>query len=116
MILTLARVLLTVTSPESNRAAADGQSKACVAAAIPAVGIRRFLGRTEDMDKHLTNINPPNKNSSHEEVVITPAGPVSKDQVHPVGPGETIRRNPDGSYTVIRKKDQKDKEKEGENG
>jgi hypothetical protein len=68
------------------------------------------------MNKHPTNINPPKKDSSREEVVITPAGPVSKDQVHPVGPGETIQRNPDGTYSVIREKDQEDKEKEGENG
>ena len=68
------------------------------------------------MNKHPAKINRSKQESSREEVVITPAGPVPKDQVHPVGPGETIRRNPDGTFTVIRKKDQEDKEKEGNSG
>jgi len=67
------------------------------------------------MNKH--PINPPKKGSRKEEpVVITPAGPMPKSKVHPVGPGESIRRNPDGTYTVIPKKNSKDGEKEGENG
>jgi hypothetical protein len=36
-------------------------------------------------------------------VVITPAGPVPRDKVHKVGPGETVRRNDDGSLEVVPK-------------
>jgi hypothetical protein len=36
-------------------------------------------------------------------MVITPAGPVRKDKVHPVKPGEVVIRNPDGSYSVVPK-------------
>jgi hypothetical protein len=38
-----------------------------------------------------------------DDVVITPGGPRRRDQVHPVGPGETVRRNPDGTSTVVPK-------------
>jgi hypothetical protein len=38
-----------------------------------------------------------------DDIVITPGGPRRRDQVHPVGPGETVRRNPDGTYTVVPK-------------
>jgi hypothetical protein len=33
--------------------------------------------------------------------VITPGGPRKPEQVHPVGADETLRRNPDGTYSVI---------------
>jgi hypothetical protein len=36
-----------------------------------------------------------------DSLVITPGGPRSRERVHPVGPGETLRRNPDGTYTVV---------------
>ncbi len=41
--------------------------------------------------------------TSKEEsnLVITPGGPRAKDRVHPVQPGETVRRNEDGTYSVI---------------
>jgi hypothetical protein len=35
--------------------------------------------------------------------VVTPGGPRPRDQTHHVGPGETIRRNADGTYTVVPK-------------
>lgn len=38
-----------------------------------------------------------------DDLVITPGGPRPREQVHPVGPGETVRRNPDGTYTVVPK-------------
>jgi hypothetical protein len=38
-----------------------------------------------------------------QEVVITPAGPMPKDRVHPVGPGQVVRRNEDGTYSVVPK-------------
>jgi hypothetical protein len=34
-------------------------------------------------------------------VVITPAGPTPREKVHPVGPGETVRRNKDGSLEIV---------------
>jgi hypothetical protein len=39
---------------------------------------------------------PPKK-----KLVITPGGPRPRDQVHAVKPGEAIRRNEDGSYTIV---------------
>jgi hypothetical protein len=38
------------------------------------------------------------------DTVITPAGPLPKDRVHEVGPDETVVRNTDGSYSVVRKR------------
>jgi hypothetical protein len=47
----------------------------------------------------------PNKDQSDDQkknnLVITPGGPRPREQVHPVGPGEVLRRNPDGTYTVV---------------
>ncbi|MFY9988911.1 MAG: hypothetical protein WAK31_29425 [Chthoniobacterales bacterium] len=37
------------------------------------------------------------------DVVITPAGPMPKENVHKVGPNEVVRRNDDGTYTIVRK-------------
>jgi hypothetical protein len=34
-------------------------------------------------------------------VIITPAGPIPRDKVHPVGPGETVRRKKDGSLEIV---------------
>ena len=38
-----------------------------------------------------------------EDLVITPAGPVPKENVHQIGPNQAVRRNPDGSYTIVPK-------------
>jgi hypothetical protein len=49
---------------------------------------------------------PREKSSSpggDRDVVVTPAGPMPRDSVHPVRPDEAVRRNPDGSYTVVPK-------------
>lgn len=46
-------------------------------------------------------------------VVITPAGPVPEEKVHPVGPGEIVRRNKDGNLHVIPKSNPKNTEGEG---
>jgi hypothetical protein len=35
------------------------------------------------------------------DMVNTPAGPVPKEQVHEVKPGETVRRNEDGTFTTV---------------
>jgi hypothetical protein len=39
--------------------------------------------------------------SDKSDSVITPGGPRPKDQVHPVKPGEVLRRNADGSFTIV---------------
>ncbi|WP_031357400.1 hypothetical protein [Caballeronia sordidicola] len=36
--------------------------------------------------------------------VLTPAGPLPKDQVHQVGPDQMVVRNEDGSYSIVRKR------------
>ncbi len=36
-----------------------------------------------------------------QEIVITPAGPMPKNRVHHVGPGQVVRRNEDGTYSVV---------------
>jgi len=38
-----------------------------------------------------------------DDLVVTPGGPRPRDQTHHVGPGETIRRNDDGTFTVVPK-------------
>jgi hypothetical protein len=55
-------------------------------------------------------------NKDKEDYVIAPGGPRPKDSVHPVGPGETVLRNPDGTYSVVPKEPAKNDEKEAENG
>jgi len=45
----------------------------------------------------------PSSASEDRNLVITPAGPMPKDSVHPVRPDEAVRRNPDGTYTVVPK-------------
>ena len=47
-----------------------------------------------------------------DDIVITPGGPRRRDRVHPVGPGETVRRNPDGTYTVVPKSTPDSKERQ----
>lgn len=37
------------------------------------------------------------------DMVITPAGPLSKDKVHQVEPDQAVVRNKDGSYSIVRK-------------
>jgi hypothetical protein len=39
--------------------------------------------------------------SQPKDSVITPGGPRPKDQVRSVKPGEAVRRNKDGTYTII---------------
>ena len=41
--------------------------------------------------------------ADEDDLVITPGGPRPRDQVHHVRPGETVRRNDDGTYTVVPK-------------
>ena len=41
--------------------------------------------------------------SRNDDLVVTPGGLRPRDRVHPVGPGETVRRNDDGTYTIVPK-------------
>ena len=41
--------------------------------------------------------------SGKDDLVITPGGPRRRDQVHRVRPGETVRQNEDGTYTIVPK-------------
>jgi hypothetical protein len=41
--------------------------------------------------------------SEDRDLVITPAGPRPRDSVHPVRPNEAVRRDPNGTYTVVPK-------------
>jgi hypothetical protein len=46
----------------------------------------------------------PNRNDEREngeDLVITPGGLKRRDHVHPVRPGEAVRRNPDGTFSVV---------------
>lgn len=38
-----------------------------------------------------------------DDLVITPAGPVPKERVSRVGPNQIVRRNKDGTYTIVDK-------------
>ncbi len=44
---------------------------------------------------------PCDKEGDGADLVLTPAGLVPRGHVHPVGPGEAIRRNDDGTYSVV---------------
>jgi hypothetical protein len=52
------------------------------------------------------------RNSSESDQVVTPGGPRPKDRVRAIKPGEALRRNPDGTYSIvpIKKPPQKRKE------
>ncbi len=57
-----------------------------------------------------TDRKAPEENTSKprppdEDLVITPAGPVRKKNVHKVGPDQAVRRNKDGTYTIVPKTD-----------
>jgi hypothetical protein len=39
--------------------------------------------------------------SEKKDLVITPGGPRPKDQVHALKPGEALRQNEDGSFTIV---------------
>jgi len=51
-----------------------------------------------------------------DDMVIAPGGPRPKSTVHPVAPGEVVRWNPDGSYTIVHQTPPSDGEKEDCNG
>ncbi len=44
---------------------------------------------------------PPAEALPEEDLVITPAGLVRKNNVHLVQPDQTVRRNSDGSYAIV---------------
>ncbi len=41
--------------------------------------------------------------SGKDDLAITPGGPRRRDQVHHIGPGEAVRQNEDGTYSVVPK-------------
>ena len=47
--------------------------------------------------------NQPKDPRDKDDLVIAPGGPRSKDLVHPVGPGEAVRRSESGAHTVVPK-------------
>jgi len=48
-----------------------------------------------DKDKGQTPPTP------DEALAVTPAGPVKRRNVSAVPPGKVVRRNPDGTYSVV---------------
>jgi hypothetical protein len=52
-------------------------------------------------EEHAKKPSPP----PEEDLVITPAGPVRKKNVHQVAPNQAVRRNQDGTYTIVPKTD-----------
>ena len=42
---------------------------------------------------------------AESDMVITPAGPVPKDKVHEVKPGEAVQRGKDGTLAVVPRKE-----------
>jgi hypothetical protein len=62
--------------------------------------------------------NPPSidqQSGTPQETVVTPAGRLPKDQVTHVRPGQSVRRNPDGTYTIIQERPPAKPEHEGPN-
>lgn len=59
-----------------------------------------------DQDKERSKADKKKSPPAAEEMVITPAGPVPKKQVHEVKPGEAVRRNKNGSLTKVPRSDQ----------
>ena len=55
------------------------------------------IDRRSDPDAEKKPRQPPPK----EDLVITPAGPMRRQNVHRVGPNETVRRNDDGTYSIV---------------
>lgn len=53
------------------------------------------------MGKKHTKQTRPTEIHEKKESGITPGGPRPKNQVHAVNPGQTIRRNEDGTYTIV---------------
>jgi hypothetical protein len=45
----------------------------------------------------------PSSPGEERDLVITPGGPRPRDKVHRVRKNEAVRRNPDGTYTVVPK-------------
>ena len=52
-----------------------------------------------DAEKNATDKKP--NSAGAPDIVNTPAGPVPKKEVHEVKPGETVRRNKDGTFTSV---------------
>jgi hypothetical protein len=68
---------------------------------------------SEQKDDGSPDVLPKKPTSPSEDLVITPAGPVRRDNVHPVRPDEVVRRNLDGTYTVARRAGSSDSASDG---
>jgi hypothetical protein len=64
-------------------------------------GEKAMPRRATNDESEKANKSDPQKDKG--DVVITPAGPMPKEKVHRVGPNEVVRRNDDGTYTIVRK-------------
>jgi hypothetical protein len=48
-----------------------------------------------------TQHGEPEPEASMEEVVITPGGPTHREKARSVEPGQVVRREADGTYTIV---------------
>jgi hypothetical protein len=72
-----------------------GRADTMSAIAGEQVGENQMTSNNDKNDSNKENSAPP----AVPDVVNTPAGPVPRDKVHEVMPGETVRQNKDGSLT-----------------
>jgi hypothetical protein len=71
-------------------------------AASPHPGDTQMSGNQRDNDTGTAGKKPKSK----DDTVLTPAGPVRKENVHPVAPNEEVRRDKDGNLVVVPRQDQ----------
>ncbi len=57
----------------------------------------------QEPDKNQEHKDKNKNEEENQEIVTTPAGPMPREKVHHVKPGQVVRRNPDGTYTVVDK-------------
>ena len=58
-----------------------------------------LIPQRRQVTRQKTPVAPPNE--SNNEIVVTPAGPMHKNKVYSVKPGEVVRRNQDGTFTIV---------------
>jgi hypothetical protein len=96
--------LLAASTTYYNQAA---DARVSASGALIQIGVN-LMPRENDASHAKDRKKPPTQRDD-EDLVITPAGPLPRDKVHPVGPGEGVRRNPDGSYSIIPRNDKNDR-------
>jgi hypothetical protein len=99
-LLELAAVVLLVSLVINDYPRSNGGAAAINALMMP-------NGETALPRKATTNGRGEAENATPQkdkgDVVITPAGPIPKEKLREVGPDEVVRRNADGTHTVIPK-------------